>query len=118
MNRRHMLTALASTALAAAQTTPSSRIARKGRIKQSCFTRSLASGPNRPKMSMDEMMLLGARLGAAGFDMLPPAQWPLLKKYGLMSTMGTGGGVTIENGIIHKEMHEDLVKSLVPFIDT
>jgi hydroxypyruvate isomerase len=118
MNRRHLLTALASTALAAAQTTPSSRIARKGRIKQSCFTRSLARGPNEPKMSLDEMLQLGARLGAVGFDMLPPAQWPLLKKYGLMCTMGSGGGISIENGIIHKEMHDDMAKTLAPFVDT
>src|SRR5580692_6513137 len=118
MHRRDLLTVLASTALAAAQTSSANRVARKGRIKQSCFTRSLNPGPNGPKLSLDDMLQVGARLGAAGFDMLPPAQWPLLKKYGLMSTMGTGGGVTIENGIIHKEMHEDLVKSLVPFIDT
>ena len=118
MHRRHLLTALASTALAAAQAPSSGRIARKGRIKQSCFTRSLASGPNAPKMPLDDMLQLGAHLGAVGFDMLPPAQWPLLKKYGLMSTMGAGGGVTIENGIIHKEMHEDIAKSLMPFIDT
>jgi hypothetical protein len=82
MQRRQLLTAIASTALAAAQTPSSGRIARKGRIKQSCFTRSLASGPNSPKMSLDDMVQLGAHLGAAGFDMLPPAQWPLLKKYG------------------------------------
>src|ERR1019366_7971498 len=118
MHRRHLLTALASTAVAAAQAPSSGRIARKGRIKQSCFTRSLASGPNTPKMPLDDMLQLGAHLGAVGFAMLPPAQWPLLKKYGLMSTMGAGGGVTIENGIIHKEMHEDIAKSLMPFIDT
>jgi hydroxypyruvate isomerase len=118
MHRRDLLTALASTALAAAQTTPSGRIARKGRIKQSCFTRSLATGPNAPRMSLDDMLQLGQRLGAVGFDMLPPAQWPQLKKYGLMSTMGTGGGVAIETGIIHKEMHADMAKSLATFIDT
>jgi len=118
MNRRHLLTALASTALAAAQTPPASRISRKGRIKQSCFTRSLAAGPNSPKMSMEEMIQLGAHLGAVGFDMLPPAQWPLLKKYGLICAIGTGGGVTIDNGIIHTEMHDDIAKTLLPFIDT
>lgn len=113
-----MLTALASTALAAAQTTPGNRIARKGRIKQSFFTRALATGPGQPKMTPEEMIQVGARLGAAGFDMMPPSQWPLLKKYGLICCIGSGGGVSIENGIIHKEMHDDMVKSLEPFIDT
>jgi hydroxypyruvate isomerase len=91
-------------------------MARKGRIKQACFTRSLTS-PTGPKMSPDDMFQLAAHLGAAGFDMLPPDQWPLLKKYGLMPTLATGGGVTIENGIIHKEMHDDIASTLAPFID-
>jgi hydroxypyruvate isomerase len=117
MHRRHLLTALASTALAAAQTPGSPRAPRKGRIKQSCFTRSLTSVPEDPRMPLDRMFQIGAQLGAAGFDLLPPAQWPLLKPHGLIPTMATGGGATIENGIIHKEMHQDQVASLGPFID-
>jgi hydroxypyruvate isomerase len=118
MNRRHLLTALASTAVAAAQTSPSGRMARKGRIKQACFARSLNPGPNGPQMSPDAMYQFAAHLGAYGFDFLPPDQWPLLKKYGLISTLGTGGGVTIENGVIHKETFDDVAKSLTAFIDT
>jgi hydroxypyruvate isomerase len=117
MNRRQLIAVLGSTALAAAQTTPSGRMARKGRIKQTCFTRSLTSATG-PKMTPDEMYQFAAHLGAYGFDFLPPDQWPLLKKYGLIPTLGTGGGVTIENGIIHKEMHDEVVKSLTAFIDT
>jgi hypothetical protein len=116
VHRRHLLASLASTALAAAQTPSSGHIARKGRIRQSCFTRSLISGPNGPAMSPDEMFQLAAHLGAAGFDMLPAAQWPLLKQYGLIPTMGSGGGVTIQDGIIHKAMHDDMAKSLAAFI--
>jgi hydroxypyruvate isomerase len=118
MHRRELLTALASTAaLAAAQAQPPGRIARKGRIKQTCFTRSLVSGANGPQMSPDEMYALAARLGAVGFDFLPPDQWPLLKKHGLIPSLGTGGGVTLENGIVHKEVHADAAKSLTAFID-
>ena len=114
MNRRHLLTALASTTLVSAQNT--GRTARKGRIKQACFARSL-NAPNTPPMPPDEMYALAARLGAVGFDFLPPDQWPLLKKHGLIPTLGTGGGVTIENGIVHKEMNESVAKSLTAFID-
>ena len=119
MHRRQLLTALASTAAIAAAQTPSSSgpIARKGRIKQACFARNLNPGPNRPQMSPDDMYALAARLGAAGFDFLPPDQWPLLKKHGLIPTLGTGGGVTIENGIAHREMHDESAKALTAFID-
>lgn len=116
MNRRHLLTTLASAAAvsAAAQTASSqTKIARKGRIKQSFFTRSLAGS----KLSPEEMFALGARLGALSFDMVPQAQWPLLKKNGLICAIGSGGGVSIENGIIHKEMHDEMAKSLETFID-
>jgi hydroxypyruvate isomerase len=108
-----MVAALASAALASAQPSSPAPIARKGRIKQACLTRSFGPGTK-----MDDMLRTGARLGAAGFDLLPPAQWPALKKLGMAPTICTGGGITIENGIIHKEMHDGLVKTMEPFIDT
>jgi hydroxypyruvate isomerase len=112
LHRRNAIAALASAAVAAGQQPASERILPKGRIKQSCFTRSFGPG-----MKSDDMFQTAARLGAVGFDTLPPPQWPTLKKYGLMPTMAIGGGVTIENGIIHKEMHNDLAKSLQGFLD-
>jgi hydroxypyruvate isomerase len=111
-----MLTALASASLAAAQTSSSARIARKGRIKQACFARSLTAA-GAPPMSMDSMFEYAAHLGAYGFDFLAPDQWPLLKKHGLIPTLATGGGVTLENGIIHREFHDDSAKALTAFID-
>ena len=71
MNRRHMIAALASTALAGAQTPTAGRTARKGRIKQACFMRNLTSAAG-PQMSPDEMFQFAARLGVAGFDFVPP----------------------------------------------
>jgi hydroxypyruvate isomerase len=58
-----------------------------------------------------------ARLGAVGFDGVPPERWPILRKFGLISTMALGGGMTFENGIIQKQLETDLVKSLGEFID-
>lgn len=88
-------------------------IARKGRLKQSCFVRNFGSS-----MLLDDMCREAARLGAAGFDGVPPEQWPTLRKFGLISTMALGGGMTIENGIIQKELQSALVKSLEEFIDS
>jgi hydroxypyruvate isomerase len=122
MHRRNLLTVLGSTlgygALASAQTPPAGRIGRKGRIKQACFTRNLISGTNGPQMSPADMFQFAAHLGVVGFDFLPPDQWPLLKQYGLIPTLGTGGGITLENGIIHREVHDAAAKSLTAFIDT
>lgn len=112
MQRRDFLPVLAIAALAVAQPPRAPRAARKGRLKQSCFTRNFGS-----KMSLDDMCREAARLGAAGFDGIPQDQWPTLKKFGLISTLGLGGGITIENGIIQKRLQDGLAKSLAEFID-
>lgn len=121
MNRRQMLGALGSALMvtgdAGAQSATAGRITRKGRIRQVLFTRCFASGPGGPKMSLEEMLQTGERLGAVGFDMLPPAQWPDLKKHGMIPAMGSGGGVSIENGIIHRELHDEMAKSVPAFVN-
>ena len=58
-----------------------------------------------------------ARIGISGFDAVPAAQWPTLKRHGLIPTLAVGGGVTIENGIIQQQGLNELVKSLQDLID-
>jgi len=113
MQRRHFIPAIASAALAAAQNPTPTRIARKGRLKQSCFSRTFGRG-----VPLEDMCRQAVRLGAVGFDGTAPAQWPTLQKYGLICTMGVGGGVSIPDGVIQKQMHSAMVKTLGLFIDT
>ena len=42
---------------------------------------------------------------------------PTLKKYGLSPTLSVGGGISIDEGIIRKELHDQQVKSLESLID-
>jgi hydroxypyruvate isomerase len=112
MQRRNFFPVLASTALAAAQPPAASGTARKGRLKQSCFDRNFGPG-----MPFNDMCREGARLGAIGFDAAPLDQWPILKRFGLLPTLGRGGGITIENGIIQKQLLGEQAKSLEDFID-
>lgn len=81
---------------------------RRGRIKQAVtrgvFTARPAgappaargAGPQPGGMPFDDMCRHAARLGIKGFDLVAAADWPTLKKYGLVSTMiygiGVGGG--------------------------
>lgn len=79
---------------------------RKGRIKQG-VTRGvfIARVPGQPPgrgagggVDFEEMCRQAARLGIQGFDLVGPDDWPMLKKYGLVSSMiygigiGPGGG--------------------------
>ncbi len=86
-------------------------IPRKGRLKQSCFTRSFGRG-----MPIEEMCRHAVRLGASGFDFFPASQWPLLKKYGLTPAVTLGGGITIPQGVVQKASHDELAKSLSSFL--
>src|SRR3984885_5831006 len=102
------LVGAATTATAQTGTVPAS----KGRLKQ-CVT----SFPFDPKSSFEDRCRVAAGLGCVGFDLIGPKDWPTLKKYGLIPTMASSAGVTMEDGIIHKEAHEKSLASLGAAID-
>jgi len=80
---------------------------RRGRIKQA-VTRGVftaravgapagrGAGPQPGAMDFEEMCRQAARLGIQGFDLIREPDWPMLKKYGLVSSMiyalGSAGG--------------------------
>ena len=101
MTRRNFLPALA--ALPVLGTPQEAKVVRKGRIKQA-VTRGCFRGTN---FSLDEMARHAARLGATGFDLIGEADWPILKKNGLIPTMAPGAG-TIRDALNRKENHAKL----------
>jgi len=109
MRRREFVTALAAATAAAAQTQPA--VERKGRLKQSVMRVNFD-----PKMAFDDMCREAARLGAKGFDLAGPNDWPTLKKYGLIPTM-VNGPASFKDGLIRPELHEALEKSMGTAID-
>jgi hydroxypyruvate isomerase len=115
MNRRNFLPSLSAvtlatqlSSLASAQNKP----VRKGRLKQGvtrgCFAKS--------GFSLDEMARHAARLGATGFDLIGEADWPTLKKNGLVPTMAPGGG-SIRDGLNRKENHERIEAAMRANLD-
>jgi hydroxypyruvate isomerase len=87
--------------------------ARKGRIKQG-VTRGVFAR-NTP---MEDMCREAARLGIKGFDLIGPADWPTLKKFGLVPSMYPGGpGGTIPVALNRRENHERLAALMHPAID-
>jgi hydroxypyruvate isomerase len=101
-------------ATAAGQRGAPPRIARKGRIKQGLWTNNFGDGTT---LSFDDMCREAARVGAYGFDLIPPEQWPTLRKYGLEPLIAGAGPVTFQNGIIHPEAHDELEAAIRPHID-
>ncbi len=89
-------------------------VVRKGKLKQ-CVTGGVF-GRNMP--NLEDRCREAARLGAKGFDLIGPKDWPTLKKYGLIPTMVPGGGGTIPDGLNRVENHERLEKDMRAMINT
>ena len=86
----------------------------KGRIKQG-VTRGVFG---RSNPSLEDCCREAARLGIKGFDLIGPADWPLLRKYGLVPSMyPLGPGGTIPDALNRKENHGKLDASLRAAID-
>src|SRR5262249_36311685 len=95
---------------AAAQTPPP---ARRGKMKQ-CVTRGVFAR----SMSFEDTCREAANLGCKGYDLIGPAEWPTLKKYGLLPTMyPPGPGGTIPDALNRKENHEKLEKLMHAALD-
>jgi hydroxypyruvate isomerase len=58
-------------------------------------------------MSVEDLARAAAGLGIKGMDLVESADWPALKKYGLVCSMANGAG-TIADGLNRKENHEKL----------
>lgn len=112
--RRHVLKLLGATtaALAAAPVvrlraadavTP---LALKGHIKQG-FTPGVL-----PLKNFEDVCRTAAQLGIQGLDFVKPADWPTLKKYGLVCSMTRCEGSSIPNGFNRKENHAKLLADL------
>jgi hydroxypyruvate isomerase len=86
---------------------------RKGRLKQ-----GVTRGVFGRNVSLEDCCREAAKLGIEGFDLIGPADWPMLKKYGLVPSMYPGGpGGTIPIGPSHKDTHEKLIADMHKAID-
>jgi hydroxypyruvate isomerase len=108
MQRRTFIAAVAASPAFAQEA-----VVRKGRLKQ-CVTRGVFAR----EMPFEETCRIAARMGCKGYDLVEPADWPTLKKYGLLSTMyPQGAGGTIPDALNRKENHDRLEKSIRAAID-
>jgi hydroxypyruvate isomerase len=85
----------------------------KGRIKQGVTRGVFGRGA-----SLEDSCREAARLGIKGFDLIGPADWPTLKKYGLVPSMyPPGPGGTIPEALNSRENHDRLRPLLHAAID-
>ncbi len=111
MQRRAFFAAAAGATLA-----PSAfaQARKTSRIKQGLW--KINFGP-KPDLTFDQMCAVAARLGARGFDVIPPADWPTLRKYGLDPLMVGPGKTDYLTGLVHPEVHDQVLAGIGEQID-
>ena len=113
VNRREFVlttTALVGATAGEAQQPPA-RL--KGRLKQ-----GVTRGVFGRTMALEDCCREAARLGITGFDLIEPADWPTLRKYGLVPSMYPPGPAgTISDALNRKENQGPLEASLRAAID-
>src|SRR5215471_7224082 len=114
MKRREFISTIAGAAVAITQAPPvTQQVKRKGRLKQ-----SVTRGVFARNISLEDCCREAARLGCRGFDLIGPADWPTLKKYGLTPAMyPPGPGGSIPDALNRRENHDKIEKSLRAAID-
>jgi len=107
ISRRSMIRQVASEAAAVSlaatpvfsSTTEQQTPKRKGRIRQSvsrwCYE----------KIPLEELCEKGAAMGLKGIDLLNEDEWEVPRRYGLVCSMGYGGGGEIRSGMNRVENH-------------
>jgi hydroxypyruvate isomerase len=78
-------------------------VVKKGNLKQStcawCY-----------KMPLDQLAAAGKAMGLVGIDLVKPEQFPILKQFGLVSTMTTM--TALDKGLCDPQYHDDNIEKL------
>ena len=115
MTRRQLLSTSLVTTVALAQTprAPQSfQRQRKGKLKQAVTGGLFGRGT-----PFETQCWEARRIGFQGFDLHGPADFEMLKKYGLLPSMVPGGGGTIPVALNRKENHDRIEKEMHALID-
>jgi hydroxypyruvate isomerase len=81
------------------------RVITKGRLKQ-----SVCRGPYR-SIPLPDLARACADMGLSGIDLLEEKDWAAVREYGLICTMGYGGGGSIPDGLNVKANHDQIVRN-------
>lgn len=65
---------------------------------------------------MEDFCKSAKEIGIKGIDLVGPADWPILQKYGLHSSMCNGAEINLVDGFNDKQFHEKLVRNYTEMI--
>jgi hydroxypyruvate isomerase len=107
LNRRRLLAILGASPVLASQAARALEPGiRQGRLKQSVMFQ--VWGNLGSVLDTEEKCEVLSALGFAGMDLPQPAEIPILQDYGLTPTMMTGTGTSFADGLIRRELHDQI----------
>lgn len=65
---------------------------------------------------LEDFCIAAKEIGLVGIDLVGPKDWPVLKKYGLVSTMCNGAEINLVDGFNDKKFHATLIKNYTEMI--
>ncbi|MDO6561301.1 hydroxypyruvate isomerase family protein [Paraglaciecola chathamensis] len=68
-------------------------------------------------LSIEELCQVVKSLGFSAIDLIGPEGWPILKRYGIDSSMCNGAELNLVDGFIHPEFHDELEQRYLKHID-
>lgn len=67
-------------------------------------------------LDVETLCIEAKKIGITGIDLVGPKDWPILKKYGLVSTMCNGAEINLVDGFNDIQFHEILIKNYMEMI--
>ena len=105
LNRRKLLAVLGASPLLASQAVRALEPGvRQGRLRQSVMFQVWGN----LGLSIEERCEVLAALGFAGMDLPQPGEIPVLQEYGLTPVIMTGTGTSFQDGLIRRELHDQI----------
>lgn len=68
------------------------------------------------ELSVEELCKAAKAMGITGIDLVGPKDWPVLKKYGIESTMCNGAEISLTEGWNNRQHHATLLKNYTEMI--
>ncbi len=69
------------------------------------------------ELSVEELCIAAKAIGFSAIDLIGPADWPTLKKYGIDSSMCNGAELNLEDGWADLAFHDELTERYLKHID-
>ena len=67
-------------------------------------------------LDIETLCIEAKKLGITGIDLVGPKDWPILKKYNMVSTMCNGAEINLVDGFNDLQFHETLIKNYTEMI--